>query len=107
MSWYSGTSQIAQNIENWFSVDIGYSEKSKSCGVYISSLQRGEDVSYDEMVKKFQNFLLSNKSQKVGLIIEAPLSIAFNNGNPIGRKKVEKENSLTRYWYNGAGATVT
>ncbi len=41
----------------------------------------------------------------IGLIIEAPLSVCFENGNPQGRKPLESEGG-TRYWYTGAGAIV-
>jgi len=42
----------------------------------------------------------------VNLVIEAPLSVAFDaKGNPKGRS-VEKQGNKTRYWYVGPGCTV-
>jgi len=107
-----------QDINNWFIVDMGYSNNTKSCGVMI--VRDGqytdndlEDISFAKLEKKFQGFYDEYKNRKIGLILEAPLSIAFDKnkeghyGNPLGRKDLEKEGGITRYWYYGAGATVT
>jgi len=130
MGWIAGTLKDVEKIDNWFVVDIGFSNSSKSCGVV--TVENGEEpkgltdedgnIFYGALITKFQNFALGKS--KIGLIIEAPLSVAFNNtpkkvkhGNPIGRMGVEQEeeNNLenekneksNRYWYVGAGATVS
>jgi len=51
------------------------------------------------------NFV-SNRKAPVNLVIEAPLSVAFDmKGNPKGRKP-EKQNGKTRYWYVGLGCSA-
>lgn len=129
MSWVAGTFEDVQKIDNWFIVDIGFSNSSKSCGVVTVESgnapaglsDKDGNIYYGALIKKFQDF--AEAKIKIGLVIEAPLSIAFNNtpdkvrnGNPVGRKEIEQENSSSekeeniqssRYWYVGAGATVT
>lgn len=121
MPSYAGTLENAKGIKDWFIMDIGFSSSSKSCGVYTIDEYDNrftEDLSYGEMLRKFQAFV--NGKTKIGLIIEAPLSVAFNNqiakkdnaplknnGNPYGRKGIEMIETVDRYWYKGTGAMVT
>lgn len=57
-------------------------------------------------VRPFTGFAGLFLFRAVNLLIEAPLSVAFDHrGNPIGRS-VEKQNSNTRYWYVGLGCAV-
>ena len=49
---------------------------------------------------------LAKGSFPLNLLIEAPLSVAFNvHGNPTGRR-IERRGRDTRYWYVGAGAVT-
>ena len=42
----------------------------------------------------------------INVVLEAPLSAAFDaNGNPVGRS-VEKRDGQSRYWYAGLGCSV-
>ncbi|WP_415406788.1 hypothetical protein ACLHDG_13620 [Sulfurovum sp. CS9] len=100
-----------KKIHNWFIVDVGYSNSRKSCGVVIvrnNEVIEKKDIVFSGMKEKFQKFYDKCENEKIGLILEAPLSMAFDkNKNPLGRKELEKEEGVTRYWYYGAGATVT
>jgi hypothetical protein len=118
MSWIAGTIEDVKEIDNWFVMDIGFSNSSKSCGVvtvHNNGKPAEDEIYYGEIIGKFQDFIKKVKEgESIGLIIEAPLSIAFNNTpgkvkdrNPVGRKGIEKDNVSTRYWYVGAGAAVT
>jgi hypothetical protein len=124
MNWIAGALDDVKNIENWFIVDIGFSSSQKSCGI-VTVQNNGKftkTVHYGEMIHKFKEFVKNIEEDKdIGLVIEAPLSIAFsnspdkaNNGNPVAREAIELENkedketkTKTRYWYVGAGAAVT
>ncbi len=92
--WSSGT---------WLIFDIGFSNKSRSCGLLLHDgkpkcYRFGEAVR--EVIRIIGNY------ETINLVIEAPLSVAFDiNGNPKGRS-VEKRGSSTRYWYFGPGCTV-
>ena len=60
---------------------------------------------FSQAVKDICSYI-SNSSIPVNLVIEAPLSVAFNSkGNPKGRS-IEKQNGKTRYWYVSLGTTV-
>ena len=88
----------------WIFLDIGFSNKSSSCGLLFGNGQPYE-VQFVEAVSDIYNFV-SNRKAPVNLVIEAPLSVAFDmKGNPKGRKP-EKHNGKTRYWYVGLGCSV-
>ncbi len=113
-----------QDINNWFIVDMGYSNSRESCGVLIVRDNKYtdedlKDIAFVELEEKFRDFYKECKNEDIGLILEAPLSISFDsNRNPYGRefekeygeektKKGNKKITAIRYWYSGAGATVT
>ncbi len=113
-----------EDISNWFIVDVGYSSRNQSSGILRVRNNKYtdkdlQDVGFSKLKKRFNDFYEENKNKKIGLVLEAPLSILFNkDGNPLGRgfeiefseeytKKGNKKIIATRYWYYGAGATVT
>ena len=88
----------------WVFVDIGFSKDSKSCGIAVGDSDPC-DIRYDDL-----GLRIADESKKssppLNLLIEAPLSVAFNAyRNPTGRK-IEKRGGNTRYWYVGAGAVT-
>lgn len=89
---------------NWIFLDIGFSHRSRTTGLLIGDgdpevLQFG--AARERVVQK-----IGASAAAVNLVIEAPLSVAFDSrGNPKGRS-VEKDGSKTRYWYNGLGCAV-
>jgi len=88
----------------WVFLDIGFANKKRSCGLLI---QDGDPVElqFGEMCKELSNLVTSSTNQ-VNLVIEAPLSAAFDkHGNPVGRS-MEKKGSKARYWYTGLGCVV-
>ncbi|MDE0343954.1 MAG: helix-turn-helix transcriptional regulator [Deltaproteobacteria bacterium] len=96
--------QARRDSGQWVFVDIGFSAHSKSCGIAIGDTQP-RNVRYSDLVSRIARELESGASP-LNLLIEAPLSIAFNTaGNPTGRS-IEKNNGQTRYWYVGAGAAM-
>lgn len=118
--------EININSNNWIFLDIGFSNKSKSCGLLIENFEkeldenvkngRAIEVLYSDAVKIICDCI--NMSEKsVNLVIEAPLSMMFDSkGNPVGRKKIknidlekikDEEKTKIRYWYYRAASTVT
>ena len=88
----------------WVFVDIGFSQNSKSCGIAIGDSEP-RAILYGDLGPLIAHEL-NKGSSPLNLLIEAPLSVAFNaNGNPTGRK-IEKRGGDTRYWYVGAGAAT-
>jgi len=102
------TSEISWANGTWLILDIGFSNKTKSCGLLIHSPKQEKDeikeVKFSEAVEEVIKAAQTNKT--LNLVIEAPLSVAFDeNGNPIGRN-IDKQRSQVRYWYTGPGCVV-
>jgi hypothetical protein len=97
-------SEISPSSGEWLILDIGFANKSASCGLLINEEQPVE-LRFNEAVERICGFIDSS-TRPVNVLIEAPLSVAFDrNGNPTGRT-VERQGSKTRYWYVGLGCTV-
>jgi hypothetical protein len=97
-------SEITLLSGDWLILDIGFANKSASCGLMINHEMQAP-LRFNQAVDRICSFIAKNK-KPVNLLIEAPLSVAFDkNGNPIGRA-VEKQAEKTRYWYVGLGCTV-
>jgi hypothetical protein len=101
ISWSNGT---------WLILDIGFAKtKNPSCGLLIHVPKQKEDekikaYTFNEAVNKVIEAARKNKT--LNLVIEAPLSVAFDkDGNPTGRS-IDKQGSKPRYWYQQAGCVV-
>jgi len=89
-------------------LDIGFSKNRKTCGLVIElngEIEYADNCKFSEVVKKTTEYIQEHDDVDVCLIIEAPLSVAMKDGNPVGRC-FEKKDEKTRYWYVGAGAAV-
>lgn len=90
----------------WVFIDLGFSEKAKSCGLLIGGNKKPEEISFSQLKERLLKIVASNNPNPLNLLIEAPLSVAFNqDGNPTGRS-IEKRGSQSRYWYVGPGCSV-
>ena len=88
----------------WVFVDIGFSQNSKSCGIAIGD-SKPCVIHYGDLGCRIARELKKGSSP-LNLLIEAPLSVAFDaQGSPTGRK-IERRGRDTRYWYVGAGAAT-
>ena len=88
----------------WVFVDMGFSKDSKSCGIAVGGCSPCV-IRYQDLGSRIAHEL-KNASSPLNLLIEAPLSVAFDaKGSPTGRK-IEKRREGTRYWYVGAGAAM-
>jgi len=94
------TNQINKSLPI-IAVDLGYSAKSKSCGIAYSGTNETQSLTFGNCAKT-----LVNKIEQAGphnLIIEAVLSTYHDpNGNPSNRGDFEK----ARGWYYGPGVTT-
>ncbi|MCY3565570.1 MAG: helix-turn-helix transcriptional regulator [Gammaproteobacteria bacterium] len=96
--------QARRDSGQWVFVDMGFSADERSCGIAIGDLQP-RNVRYGDLAPCIARELESDTAP-LNLLIEAPLSVAFNaNGNPTGRS-IEKKNGKTRYWYTQGGAVT-
>lgn len=88
----------------WVFVDLGFAQAAKSCGFLVGDGNPVE-VSFSQLRADMLQIVVSD-GKPLNLLIEAPLSVAFNeNGNPTGRL-VERRGEQTRYWYVGLGCSV-
>ncbi len=96
--------EVNSESGSWVYIDIGFSNKSKSCGLLFGNGEP-EEVLFNEAVQKICTYI-KDSSSPINLVIEAPLSVSFDKqGNPKGRK-IEKQKEKTRYWYIGLGCVV-
>lgn len=97
-------SEAVPGLGQWIFVDLGFSEKTRSCGLLIDD-GNPEETTFATLVVRLRS-LVKNTDKPINLLIEAPLSVAFNQaGNPTGRS-IEKRGKQTRYWYVGLGCSV-
>ena len=99
------TTNINERSGQWLIVDIGFSSTDPSCGVWNGT---GEPVvvTFGDLVKLATREVQEAGPQPLNLLIEAPLSVAFQqNGNPI-RRSCDSQGDKTRDWYVNAGAAT-
>lgn len=96
---------IQKDSGDWVFVDMGFAKSgNKSCGLAVND-ENPICLTYSDLASKISELLTQN-SRPLNLLIEAPLSIAFDiRGNPTDRS-IEKRGSTTRYWYVGLGCSV-
>jgi hypothetical protein len=88
----------------WLFVDIGFSSRSKSCGL-LGEQGDPHDVTFAQ-ARSYLSDLANTQGRPLNLVLEAPLSVAFaQNGNPVGRS-IELREGKSRYWYVGLGCSV-
>lgn len=94
ISWTKGT---------WLILDIGFSNNKKSCGLLLGD-NASEQLKFNDAVDTVVR--IARDKPLLNLVIEAPLSVAFDkSGNPKARS-IEKEGGKNRLWYVGAGCAV-
>src|SRR5258708_36039907 len=87
--------------ESWIFLDIGFSNRNPTCGLSFGN-DLPQCVQFGVARKQILERIRSS-SAGVDLLIEAPLSVCFDSkGNPKGRK-IEREGSKHRYWYENLG----
>jgi hypothetical protein len=88
----------------WVFVDLGFAQAAKSCGLLVGD-GKPREVSFSQLRTEVLE-IVAACGKPLNLLIEAPLSVAFNEkGNPTGRK-IERREKQTRYWYVGLGCSV-
>lgn len=103
---------------DWVIVDIGFSSKSETCALWrpnSSNEQTPLTCTFDKLVEELQIIASEGGKKPLHLLIEAPLSVFFNEKhNPVHRSFEKrsvigedgKKTTTTRYWYSGLGCCV-
>lgn len=98
-------SEISKESGDWLFVDVGFASKRKSCGILKNDGQP-VNLTFRAMVECVVNEAQSVTDRPLNLLLEAPLSSAFNkDGNPTGRNG-ELKGGRHRYWYESSGVTM-
>ena len=98
------TSEANQTSGEWVFVDLGFAQAAKSCGLLVGD-GKPIEMEFSQLRTTLLEIVAAN-GKPLNLLIEAPLSVAFNeNGNPTGRS-IERRGKQTRYWYVGLGCSV-
>ncbi|MCY1306629.1 hypothetical protein D9M70_564970 [compost metagenome] len=97
-------SEAHKSSGEWVFVDVGFANASKSCGLLVQD-EEPVELTFADLQNRIVQ-LASSGTTPLNLLLEAPLSVAFNSrGNPVGRS-IEKRNEQSRYWYVGLGCSV-
>lgn len=98
------TTEATRTSGQWVFVDLGFAKAAKSCGLLVGD-GTPKEVSFSKLKTEVLEIVATGR-MPLNLLIEAPLSVAFNkNGNPTGRS-IERRESQSRYWYVGLGCSV-
>jgi len=97
-------SEVAWGDGNWIFLDIGFSCESRSCGFAFGE-ETPKSITFANAISAVIDRVQTSE-RSTRLVVEAPLSVCFDRlGNPKGRR-IERQDSGTRYWYVGAGCVV-
>lgn len=105
--------QLKHPRGQWAIVDVGFAmSPKKTCGFLVSSLPQHDELpeprnlTYGELTNELKTIVTKADVDPLHLVLEAPLSAAFDDvGNPVGRS-CERYGSKTRYWYVGLGCSI-
>ena len=99
------TTDIDKGSGQWLIVDMGFSSMDRSCGVW-NGTGEPDVITFGELVKLAAREAQEAGPQPLNLLLEAPLSVAFQqNGNPT-RRSCDSQGGEFRDWYVNAGATT-
>lgn len=108
--WAGPSQGFSINPTDWIFIDIGFGGRKndgrigKSTGLKLPGLKSSNET-WADTSRKIVDFL-EQRDSAVNIMIEAPLSVAFDiSGNPAPRS-FEKTNKGARYWYVPMGTNV-
>lgn len=96
--------EVTHSSGEWLFIDVGFSSVKKTCGV-LSGDGDPKLLKFSEV----KDCLLARArvvDRPLNLVLEAPLSVAWRGGDPIGRAVERREGKSPRYWYAGLGCGV-
>ena len=99
------TTDINKGSGQWLIVDIGFSSKDPSCGVW-NGAGKPSVVTFGGLVNFATQKVQEDDTQSLNLLIEAPLSVAFQQNDNPTRRSCDSQDGQYRDWYVNAGATT-
>ena len=75
------TTEASRTSGEWVFVDLGFAKAAKSCGLLVGD-EKPKEVSFSQLKTEMLEIVAAD-GKPLNLLIEAPLSVAFNeSGNP-------------------------
>ncbi len=99
------TTDINKGSGQWLIVDIGFSSTAPSCGVW-NGTGKPSVVTFGDLVKLVTREVQEAGPEDLNLLLEAPLSVAFQQNNNPTRRSCDSQDGKYRDWYVNAGATT-
>lgn len=101
--------EMSRGSGDWIFVDIGFAQHGKrTCGLAFNE-EVPFLVDFGDLATKIIEWM-SNRDGPFYLLVEAPLSVAFDaGGNPTGRsieRRTENGKTISRYWYDSSGCRM-
>lgn len=98
--------EVKRDSGDWLFVDVGFSSKKKTCGVL-----KNEECTMKKAFGRLVKLLIKEvqiPGQPLNLLLEAPLSVAFNkDGNPAHRATdIEADKRARGWWYQTGPLTI-
>ena len=103
------TDDINKDSGQWMIVDIGFSSAARSCGVWTDTGTEEQEpcvVTFGELVERVTKEARKADRRTLNLLIEAPLSVAFQQNKNPTRRSCDIQGKKYRDWYVNAGATT-
>ena len=97
--------EINDRSGQWLIIDIGFSSKEPSCGV-LNHDEEARVVTFAELKQFVIREVRKDSEEPLNMLIEAPLSVAFQqSGNPT-RRLCDIQDGKFRDFYVNAGAST-
>lgn len=91
---------------SWVFVDLGFAKaENTSCGVLIGDAEP-QEVCFGRACELVRDHIETIEVAPVNLVLEAPLSVAFDSGGDPKGREIETRNGKHRYWYEQSGLRV-
>ena len=103
------TDDINKDSGQWMIVDIGFSSRDPSCGFWVDTGTEEQEpcvVTFGELVEWVTREARKADPRNLNLLIEAPLSVAFQQNKNPTRRKCDVQGKKYRDWYVNAGGTT-
>lgn len=99
--------EICRDSGEWVIVDLGFSARQRSCGIWTEACEEPVVLTFGCLVKRVCKEARGGAYRgPLNLLLEAPLSVAFNEARNPTRRRCDAKDGKYRDWYVNAGATT-
>ena len=98
--------EICKDSGEWIIVDLGFSARQRSCGIWTEACEEPAVLTFGCLVKRVCKEARDADRGQLNLLLEAPLSVAFKKNDNPTRRLCDAKDGKYRPWYVNAGATT-